>query len=85
MNDKERLEYIRRMQEAMRPMTEAEIAEMQRKNDPLMRNAADQMRGQAGMQNFWTADANEANRIPAPTRPTLWQRLKRMFMRPNAK
>lgn len=73
---------LRRMQEGMRAMTDAEIAEKQRREAPGMM-AADAMHGAAGMQNFWCT--NEAYWIPEPPKPTFWQRLKRLFVRRNAK
>ena len=81
MNERQRMEYLRRMQEGMRQMTEAEIAEKQHREAPLMMNAPNQMRGAAGMQNLWALEP--AHWIPEPPKPTFWQRVKRMFVMPN--
>ena len=83
MDEKTRKEYIQRMQNAMRPMTAAEIAKMQAQQAPLMRNNIDAMRGGAEMQNFWTTDENESHWIQEKPKPTFWQRLKKLFARPN--
>lgn len=80
MDDKTRAEYLRRMYDGMRAMTDAEIAEKQRREAPGMM-AADPMRGAAGMQNFWRTD--ESHWIPEPPKQTFWQRLNRLFVRPN--
>jgi hypothetical protein len=81
MDDKTRADYLWRMQEGMRPMTEAEIADMQRRQAPLMMNCQDHMRGAAGMQNFWASEP--AHWIPEPPKLTFWQRMKRLFVRHN--
>ena len=56
MTNEERINYICFLQGAMRPMTEKEIAEMQKKNVPLMMNSQMSASGQAGMQNFWSQE-----------------------------
>lgn len=77
MDEKARMEYLRRMQEGMWPLSESEIAELQRKNAPLMMNCQDPMRGGQGMQNFWASEPGHW--IPDKPKPTLWQRVKRLF------
>lgn len=79
MNDEQRTQYLRRMQNAMRPMTPEEIADMQRRQAPLMRNSQDSLRGAAGMQNFWAADPNDGHWLPDRPKPAFWQRLKRLL------
>ena len=77
MDEKTRMEYLRRVQEGMRPLSEVEIAELQNKNAPLMMNCQDPMRGGQGMQNFWNSEPG--NCIPEKPKPTLWQKVKRTF------
>ena len=98
MDEKTRMDCLRRMQEGMRAMTDAEIAEKQKREAPGMM-AADHMRGAAGMQNFWRFDEDRSGgpridlgryagtyggTIEAEPTRTMWQRLKRWFMRHNA-
>jgi len=68
-------DYLRRMYEGMRPMTDAEISDMKNRQAQLMMNAEERMRYQSGMQNFWTTDINEINCITEPPKPTFWHRL----------
>ena len=94
MDEKTRMEYLRRMQEEMRAMTKDEIADMQKREAAGMM-AADHMRGAAGMQNLWRIDEERpcidlgryagtyGGTIEAEATRTLWQRLKRWAMRHN--
>lgn len=74
MDENIRTDYLRRMQDAMRPLTDTEIAEKQRSEALGMMNDPDPMRGGEGMQNFWCTD--EEHWIPDKPKPTFWQRLK---------
>jgi hypothetical protein len=73
MNESERTEYLRKMQEAMRPMTEEEMAEMQLRAARGMQNNPETMRGCAGMRNFWSLQ-DQFQPEPKMPKPTRWQR-----------
>lgn len=78
MNDEQRQEIMRRYNEGMCAMSDAQMsiraaeqAEGMRQRGPLTSGE------QEAMQNFWggTADAQN-NMIPDPPPPTLWARVK---------
>jgi len=75
----EKSKEMKRMMDAMRPLTDAEMAERQRLAASGMQNAG--MRPVPGMQNMWASEP--WHWIPEPPKPTFWQRLRMLFVRHN--
>lgn len=76
MNEKLRAEYLRKEQEGMRAMTDAEISAKQRREVPGMMNS-DQMRGADRMQNILASECKNITQKPANI--SFWQRVKQLF------
>ena len=81
MTEQEKAEYLRRMLEAMRPLTAEQLEERQQRAAPLMRNAG--MQSVPGMANFWATRPEHLAPEPPKVKPTIWQRVKRFFVRHN--
>lgn len=83
MTDEQRQEIMRRMNEDMCAMSDAQMAVRAAEQADGMRNAwpdgVDHARGQAAMPNFWheATDAMPMAQLPPKPRPTLWARFKR--------
>jgi hypothetical protein len=83
MTDEQRQEIMRRMNEGMCAMSDAQMAVRAAEQADGMRNAwpdgIDYAKGQADMTNFWreATDATPIAQLPPKPPPTLWARFKR--------
>jgi hypothetical protein len=83
MTDEQRQEIMRRMNEGMCAMSDAQMAVRAAEQADGMRNAwpdgIDHAKGQAAMTNFWrdATDAMPIAQLPPKPRPTLWKRFRR--------
>lgn len=77
MDEDTRMEYIRRIQEGMRALSNDEIAALQEKWQAGMYNQqSSEQRQSEGLRNFWR---NEYVQVDDPKQKTLWQRICNLF------